>query len=142
VLKRKLNQYFKNIWVKLFTFFNFKTINRFTKSLTINQIMMIAYLFLFFLFTGGIMNSILEGSNPVYLSRFIVPGLRVQNILEVFFHLLAGTIGIVGIYLMYLSRKQFEKRIETFYLFLGLIIFILGMIISIYIVEIKIGRIG
>jgi hypothetical protein len=141
VIKKEVVNIFKIFSEKLSRLVGFRNFS-FVKALTPRRFIEIVYILLFFLFTGGIVNSYLEGSDPVFLSRLIVPGLRVQNVLESLIYLFAGSIGIGGIYLMYMSRKQIEKRVENLYLFFGLIILLLSVFIYVYVVEVKIGRIG
>jgi len=141
VIKKEVVNIFKIFSEKLSRLVGFRIFS-FVKALTPRRFIEIVYILLFFLFTGGIVNSYLEGSDPVFLSRLIVPGLRVQNLLESLIYLFAGSIGIGGIYLMYMSRKQIEKRVENLYLFFGLIILLLSVFIYVYVVEVKIGRIG
>jgi hypothetical protein len=141
VIKKEVVNFFKIFSEKLSRLVGFRNFS-FFKALTPRRLIEIVYILLFFLFTGGIVNSYLEGSDPVFFSRLIVPGLRVQNLLESLIYLFAGSIGIGGIFLMYVSRKQIEKRVENLYLFFGLLILLMSVFIYVYVVEVKIGRIG
>jgi hypothetical protein len=141
VIKKEVVNFFKIFSEKLSRLVGFRSFS-FFKALTPKRLIEIVYILLFFLFTGGIVNSYLEGSDPVFFSRLIVPGLRVQNLLESLIYLFAGSIGIGGIFLMYVSRKQIEKRVENLYLFFGLLILLMSVFIYVYVVEVKIGRIG
>lgn len=139
-IKRKILLFLKESEDKLSRLTRIKTIARAYKSLTFGSIIEIVYVFLFLLFTAGVINSLLEGNNPSYASQLIVRGLRVQNMLETFLYLFSGLIGTGGIYLMYISKKQAEKRVENIFLLLGITILFLSVFISLYLVEVKLGR--
>ena len=119
VIKRKLNILTGNVWSR---FANTKVVRRTLRSDLLQFLrkrwIVSIYLLLILSFSGGVMNTILEGSQGASTAAQTVPG-TVANI----FVLILGT---AGVYLIYLSgRHTMGKGISNAYFLAGLMMLIL-----------------
>jgi hypothetical protein len=106
-----------------------------TKSIKINVLLASIYLIIFFAFTSGIINAIIEGQN--YNVYQFIPSRSIQNNYETIigiFILIFGLIGIMVMHKAYNNNKNNEKYI---YISVGLIIFSLSVYFMYYLVNQK-----
>jgi uncharacterized membrane protein len=102
------------------------------KGIEINLILASIYLIVFFAFTAGIINALIEGQK--YNAYQILPSRSIQNNYETIigiFTLIFGLIGTIVMYKAFYKNKRNEKYI---YLSFGLIIFSLSIYFMYYLV--------
>ena len=102
------------------------------KGIEINLILASIYLIIFFAFTSGIINALIEGQK-YNVSQFL-PSRSIQNNYETIigiFILIFGLIGTIVMYKSFYNNKRNEKYI---YISIGLIIFSLSIYFMYYLV--------
>jgi len=102
------------------------------KGIEINLILASIYLIVFFAFTAGIINALIEGQK--YNVYQILPSRSIQNNYETIigiFTLIFGLIGTIVMYKAFYNKKRNEKYI---YLSIGLIIFSLSIYFMYYLI--------
>jgi hypothetical protein len=102
------------------------------KGTEINLILASIYLIVFFAFTAGIINALIEGQK--YNIFQIIPTRSIQNNYETImgiFILIFGFIGTIVMYKAFYNNKRNEKYI---YISIGLIIFSLSIYFMYYLV--------
>jgi len=98
------------------------------------------YLTVFFTFAAGVVNSLLEGTNPMVRNFIIYPGRGLQTPPETLVYFFSMILGTVGIYLIYLGGRQtVRKRISDFYLLLGFTALLVAVTLSLYVFDVKAG---
>jgi hypothetical protein len=99
----------------------------------------ILYLAALFLFSGGIVNGMLEGSNPLLQSFLIYPQRGIQTVSETLIYFFIMGTGSVGIYLIYIGgRQSLRQRISDFYVIMGFSSVILALSFSLYLFDVKV----
>ncbi len=98
----------------------------------------IAYLTVFFLFSAGIINGLIEGANPTMQNYLIFPQRGIQTLPETFVYIIVMATGSGGIYLLYNGGSQtVRQRISDFYTIFGFSSILLAVALSLYIFNIK-----
>lgn len=117
-----------------------KRLSKASQILDLRRIVEMAYMFAFFILAAGIINFILEGTNPNFSQYLILPLFNFQNLTETLLNFLTIMIGVAGFYLMYLGGKKIStKRTANLYLISGLIVLISSVSMLLFILSTKFG---
>ncbi|MEE9586269.1 MAG: hypothetical protein V3W09_05135 [Nitrososphaerales archaeon] len=99
----------------------------------------VLYLTVLFVFSAGLINGLIEGTNPIMENYVIFPQRGVQTLSETIVYVFAMAIGSGGIYLLYMGgRQSIRRRISDFYFILGFSSVLLAITLSLYIFTIKV----
>ena len=96
------------------------------------------YIIIFFAFTAGIINAIIEGQNYNNYDGFI-PSRAVQNNYETMVGILTLIFGFIGLMVMFRAYNALKKNEKYVYLGVGLAILSLSVIAMYKIAELKMG---
>jgi len=98
------------------------------------------YITVFFTFTAGVVNGLLEGTNERVQRFMIYPGRGIQTPSETFAYLFAFILGTIGVYLVYQGGRQtVRRRISDFYITLGFTVLLVALALTYYILSFKAG---
>jgi hypothetical protein len=96
------------------------------------------YIVIFYAFTAGLINALLEGQNYNNIDGFI-PSRAVQNNYETTIGILTLMFGFIGMVVMHRAYNAIKKNEKYIYLSVGLIIFTLSVTAMYKIAELKMG---
>jgi hypothetical protein len=100
-----------------------------------NRWMEILYVLGIVLMTAGLVNAVLQ---PVNIGYVIYPSSGDQSATETGVDALALLIGVMGVYLSYLSGRQTTKgRMVNFYLTISILMIAIAVYIGIYVISAK-----
>ena len=120
-----------------------RTINKLlsnTTSLVQAKSLMLAYVALIILFTTGIVNALVEGSQ-LNTQMPVIPGFQAQTLAEVVIFSSTTIFGVLGFTLMARGTRQVKKgRTTVAFIVSGLGLVLFGLIIGFYIFAIKAGQ--
>ncbi len=99
----------------------------------------ITYLTILFLFAGGLVNGLIEGTSPLMQNYVIFPQRGIQTVTETLVYVFAMAAGTAGIYFLYMGgRQSMRRRISDFYVLIGFTAVLLAIALSLYIVGVKV----
>jgi hypothetical protein len=104
----------------------------------ISIILASVYIVVFYAFTSGIINALIEGQNYNTIDGFI-PSRAVQNNYETVIGILTLMFGFIGMVVMHKAYNAIKKNEKYIYLSVGLIIFTLSVTAMYKIAELKMG---
>ena len=104
----------------------------------ISVILASVYIVIFYAFTSGLINALLEGQNYNNIDGFI-PSRAVQNNYETIIGILTLLFGFIGMVVMHRAYNTIKKNEKYIYLSVGLVIFTLSVIAMYKITELKMG---
>ena len=104
----------------------------------ISVILASVYIVIFYAFTSGLINALLEGQNYNNIDGFI-PSRAVQNNYETIIGILTLLFGFIGMVVMHRAYNAIKKNEKYIYLSVGLVIFTLSVIAMYKITELKMG---
>ncbi|MBA3285679.1 MAG: hypothetical protein H0U27_11560 [Nitrosopumilus sp.] len=104
----------------------------------ISIILASVYIVIFYAFTAGLINALLEGQNYNNIDGFI-PSRAVQNNYETIIGILTLMFGFIGMVVMHRAYNAIKKKEKYIYLSIGLIIFTLAVTAMYKITELKMG---
>lgn len=117
-----------------------KRLSKASQIFDLRRILEMAYMFAFLILAAGIINFILEGTNPNFAQYIILPLFNFQNLTETLLNFFTIMIGAAGFYLMYLAGKKIStKRTANLYFVSGLIVLISSAITTWFILSTKFG---
>jgi hypothetical protein len=117
-----------------------KRLDKLYDLFSLKRLIEVGYILVFLLFFAGVVNALLEGTNPNIIGIIIIPSFSFQSLLETFLNLFATAMGTLSIYLMYLGgRRTGTKRAPSLYVISGLTTLIIGMLIWWIIISMKGG---
>lgn len=137
-LKKKTGEIYENLTKKTIYSNTSKTFTSFIKLIRSSGLE-ILFIGTLFLFAGGLVNGLLEGSSPFMQNYLIFPQRGIQTFSETFVYLFTMISGSIGIYLIYIGgRQSIRQRISSFYFIIGFSTVFLAIVMSLYIFNIKI----
>ena len=96
------------------------------------------YLVVIFLYSGGVVNALLEGSRANLGSIPIIPNRSAQSTTEGVLNAFMLTMGTAGVYLMYRGGRQtMGGRLGNSYIIGGIVLLLLGFIVGITLLRLK-----
>jgi hypothetical protein len=96
------------------------------------------YLIILFLFIAGVINAVINSSNPNVAAQVIVPSPSVQSPTETFVMLFTYIIGALGAYALYLSGRQtIRARSAEIFFVSGFLLMAFAMTIGYYVLSYK-----
>ncbi|MDQ6722666.1 MAG: hypothetical protein M3Z01_00140 [Thermoproteota archaeon] len=107
------------------------------KGIEINVILASIYLIVFFAFTAGIINALIEGQK--YNVYQFIPSRSIQNNFETIIGICILLFGFIGTVVMYRAYNTNNKNEKYIYLSAGLIIFSLSVYFMFYLSAAKQG---
>ena len=140
VIKQKIDRMMDYI---LYRVKSLRTINKLlsnTTSLVQAKSLMLAYVALIILFTTGIVNALVEGSQ-LNTQMPVIPGFQAQTLAEVVIFSSTTIFGVLGFTLMARGTRQVKKgRATVAFIVSGLGLVLFGLIIGFYIFTLKAGQ--
>lgn len=140
VIKQKIDRMMDYI---LYRVKSLRTINKLlsnTTSLVQTKSLMLAYVALIILFTTGIVNALVEGSQ-LNTQMPVIPGFQAQTLAEVVIFSSTTIFGVLGFTLMARGTRQVKKgRTTVAFIVSGLGLVLFGLIIGFYIFTLKAGQ--
>ncbi len=107
------------------------------RILRISIILASIYIVVFFAFTAGIINAMIEGQN--YNIDGFIPSRAIQNNYETIIGILTLLFGFIGMVVMSRAFNATKKNEKYIYLSVGLVIFALSVTAMYKIAELKMG---
>lgn len=101
-------------------------------------IISVLYLILFFAFSSGLVNSIIEGSSA---KAFVIPTRSIQTIGETIVTIMILFMGLFGVYLVYKSGGISQPKNQWSFLAGGFILIAISLVVGFHLVKIKSGLI-
>ena len=96
------------------------------------------YLLVMFLYSGGVVNTLLEGSRANLEGIPIIPNRSAQSTTEVVLNAFMLTMGTAAVYLMYRGGRQtMGKRLGNSYIMGGIVLLLLSFIVGISLLRLK-----
>jgi len=136
-LKRKSGDIYSRITNKIL----FSSISKSTSTITNivkSRGLEISYIAIIFIFSGGIINGVIEGSR-LPEGYIIFPQSGIQTASETIIYVFAMVMGTIGFYSLYLgARESFKRRISDFYMMLGFSSVLVAIFLTFYIFSVKI----
>lgn len=105
----------------------------------ISIILAIVYIVVFYAFTAGIINALIEGGQNYITKNGFIQNRSVQNSFETIIGILTLMFGFIGMVVMHRAYNAVKKNEKYIYLSVGLIIFALSVTAMYRIAELKMG---
>lgn len=107
-------------------------------SLLISRVIPAVYIIILFVYSGGIVNALLEGSRANLAGAIIVPSRAAESAAEGILNASTIAIGTAGIYLMYRGGRQTMRgRLSSSYIFGGIMLIIVSFAIGFTLLRLK-----
>ncbi|MCS4537617.1 MAG: hypothetical protein HYY67_01995 [Thaumarchaeota archaeon] len=96
------------------------------------------YLLVIFLYSGGVVNGLLEGSRANLGGIPVIPNRSAQSTTEVVLNAFVLTMGTAAVYLMYRGGRQtMGRRLGNSYIIGGIVLLLLSFIVGITLLRLK-----
>ena len=140
VIKQKIDSVTNNIFFRIRRIGFIKSTFNSVSSMFRIRGLKIAYITLMVLFTTGIVNALLEGSNYAQSGQPIIQNFQAQTLAETVIFSSAILCGTLGFVFISRSTKQVTKgRTTAAYIISGLSLVFIGLIIGFFLVALKGG---
>lgn len=107
-------------------------------SFFVSRIIPAVYIVILFVYSGGIVNALLEGSRPNLAGAIIVPSRAAETAAEGILNASTIAIGTAGIYLLYRGGRQTMRgRLASSYIFGGIMLLIVSLVIGFTLLRLK-----
>jgi asparagine N-glycosylation enzyme membrane subunit Stt3 len=106
-----------------------------TKGISLNLVLASIYLIVFFAFTAGLINALIEGQN--FKINGFIPSRAVQNDYETVIGIFTLIFGFSGALIMYKAYNAVKRNEKYGLLSIGLIIFSISVVAMYRIIEAK-----
>lgn len=107
-------------------------------SFFVSRIIPAVYIVILFVYSGGIVNALLEGSRPNLRGAIIVPSRAAESAAEGILNASTIAIGTAGIYLLYRGGRQTMRgRLSVSYIFGGIMLLIVSLVIGFTLLRLK-----
>lgn len=138
-LKKKTGELFHRVEDKNAVAYTVKRISRASILNTVKERgLEVLYLAVLFIFSAGIVNGLIEGTNPIVQTYMIFPQRGVQTMTETLIYLFIMLTGSAGMYLLHMGgRQSLRRRISDFYIILGFSVVLIALVFSLYVFVIK-----
>lgn len=140
VIKQKIDSVTNNIFFRIRRVGFIKSTFNSVSSIFQTRGLKFAYITLMVLFTTGIVNALLEGSNYAQSGQPIIQNFQAQTLAETVIFSSAILCGTLGFVFISRSTKQVTKgRTTAAYIISGLSLVFIGLIIGFFLVSLKGG---
>jgi len=140
VIKQKIDSVTNNIFFRIRRIGFIKSTFNSVSSIFQTRGLKFAYITLMVLFTTGIVNALLEGSNYAQSGQPIIQNFQAQTLAETVIFSSAILCGTLGFVFISRSTKQVTKgRTTAAYIISGLSLVFIGLIIGFFLVALKGG---
>jgi len=135
-LKKKTGEIYSRLVEQIFFSNIFKSSTSIT-NLVKTRGLEILYVTILFIFSAGIINGILEGSQ-LPAGHLIWPRSGVQTTAESLVYIFIMATGSAGLYFLYTgTQEKFKRRVSDFYVIFGFSFVLIAVVLSLYIFTIK-----
>lgn len=106
--------------------------------LLVSRLIPAVYIIILFIYSGGIVNALLEGSRSSLAGAIIVPSRAAESATEGILNASTIAIGTTGIYLMYRGGRQtIRGKLAGSYILGGIMLLIVSLVIGFTLLRLK-----